>query len=79
MYNLPTQVIDKDFKMITILITIYILSVLLTRWVMIRRIKKRKPYYIHGMWYIPLLNIISIFDVLSDDNELYKWWTGDND
>jgi hydrogenase-4 membrane subunit HyfE len=72
-------VIDKDFKMITILITIYLLSVLLTRWVMIRRIKKMKSYYPHTVWYIPLLNIISIIDILRDDNELYKWWTGDND
>ena len=64
---------------ILIITTIYVLSVLLTRWVMIRRIKEMKSYYPHKAWYIPLLNIISIFDVLSDDNELYKWWTGDND
>jgi hypothetical protein len=64
---------------ILIITTIYVLSVLLTRWVMIRQMIKMKSYYPHRVWYIPLLNIISIFDVLSDDNELYKWWTGDND
>jgi hydrogenase-4 membrane subunit HyfE len=82
MFNSQTQVIDKDFKMITILITIYLLSVLLTRWVMIRRIKKMKSYYPHGGWYLPLLNILSIFLILKDDfdgGKIYKWWTGDND
>jgi uncharacterized membrane protein YidH (DUF202 family) len=64
---------------ILIIITIYVLSVLLTRWVMIRQMIKMKSYYPHRVWYIPLLNIISIFDVLSDDDEFYKWWTGDND
>lgn len=69
-----------------LIITIYILSVLLTRWVMIKRIKKRKPYYIHGMWYLPLINIILAIEVLYDNDninlsqsKLYKWWTGDND
>lgn len=68
--------------MITILIiTIYVLSVLLTRWVMIKRIKKFKTYYSHGLWYIPILNIISIFNILLDDfdkSKIYKWWTGED-
>jgi hypothetical protein len=64
---------------ILIITTIYVLSVLLTRWVMIRQMIKMKSYYPHRVWYIPLLNIIFIFDVLSDDNDFYKWWTGDND
>jgi hydrogenase-4 membrane subunit HyfE len=69
-----------------LIITIYILSVLLTRWVMIKRIKKRKPYYIHGMWYLPLINILLTIEVLYDNDNInlsqsrfYKWWTGDND
>jgi|LakMenE18May11ns_1017448.scaffolds.fasta_scaffold8743464_1 hypothetical protein len=69
--------------MITILITIYLLSVLLTRWVMIKRIKKRKSYYSHSSWYVPLINIILTIQVLYDNinlsqNKFYKWWTGDN-
>ena len=85
MFNLPTLVIDKDFKMITITtITIYLLSVLLTRWVMINSMKKKRSYYHYEVWTIPLANIICSIKVLYansniKESKVYKWWIGEDE
>jgi hypothetical protein len=70
--------------MITITtITIYLLTVLLTRWVMINSMRKKRWYYPPMLWIIPLANIIFTIKVIFDNSDIqqskiYKWWTGED-